>query len=737
MFFPTVSPHDPSVVLIACDMTGAYITNNGGKSWREFNLRDRVDSFAFDPSDRRAVYAGASGVFRSEDSGTSWRLVLPEPAKDVIEQMVGDHANHSFKSQGWPGGKVQAIRVDPDKGSRVLAAVVSDRIHVFLSENSAKTWVRLMEVPDTKAHALFLDPATPSGDRVLYLVTNSSVYRTRLSQPKPERLLIPASIRSILHGAAGFNQASGRTVLYLVTPAEWRGSALHTGVFRSTDGGRTWDELAGGLEQNITDPEARALPQFNFIATSEKHGATAYLGVVSHPEKTNGKAENFFGVIKTEDSGNNWRWVVRAEDQKSPSNRTNGWLGRNYSAGWGGSPHGIGVSPTNPDVAYATDYGTAFYTVDGGKTWAQVYCNDHPDGSVSTSGLDVTTCYGVHFDPLDPDHWAISYTDIGFFHSFNAGKTWTQALKGVPEEWINTCYWLVFDPEVKGRAWSVWANAHDLPRPKMFRGDFERFRGGVCRSEDSCRTWERTSTGMPDNTVSTHIVLDPRSSRNSRILYVAGFGKGVFKSTNGGQSWTPASRGLNTNRNAWRLVLLPDGTLYLLVARGLRDGKVIDGALYRSSDGAGSWETVPLPPGVNAPNEMVFDPANPDRMYLACWPYPVDGIERHGGIYVTENRGRNWRGIFNENAHVYGVALDPSHPGRLFINTFDSGAYRSDNGGQSWRRLQGYNFKWGHHPILDPRNPNMLFLTTFGSSVWLGPVDGVPGAFEDVYPWRK
>ena len=40
----------------------------------------------------------------------------------------------------------------------------------------------------------------------------------------------------------------------------------------------------------------------------------------------------------------------------------------------------------NPDVAYATDYGTAFYTVDGGKTWAQVYCNDHPDGSSSTSG---------------------------------------------------------------------------------------------------------------------------------------------------------------------------------------------------------------------------------------------------------------------------------------------------------------------------------------------------------------
>jgi len=486
----------------------------------------------------------------------------------------------------------------------------------------------------------------------------------------------------------------------------------------------------------VTNPDARFLPRFNFIGVSEKHAGTAYLGVVRHPEKVNGKIEDFFGIMKTEDSGNSWRWVVRASDRASASNRTKGWLERNYDAGWVGSPHGIGVSPTNPDVAYATDYGTAFYTVDGGKSWKQVYCNDQPDGSVSTGGLDVTTCYGIHFDPFDRDHLAISYTDIGFFHSFNGGSSWTQALKGVPEEWINTCYWLVFDPEVKGRAWSVWANAHDLPRPKMFRGNFDRFLGGVCRSDDSCRTWERMTAGMPDNTVSTHIVLDPRSPRDSRTLYVAAFGKGVFKSTNGGAAWTPASDGLGTNRNAWRLVLLPDGTLYLLVARGLKNGQVIDGALYRSSNSAGSWEKVALPPGVNAPNDLVFDPANPSRMYLACWPYPIDGTERHGGVYFTEDQGASWRSVFNENAHVYGVAIDSSRPGRLFINTFDSAAYRSDNGGQSWRRLEGYNFKWGHHVVLDPHNPEMLYLTTFGSSVWHGPVDGVPGAFEDVAPFQ-
>jgi len=231
MFFPTVRPHDPSVMLIACDMTGAYITGDAGRSWREFNLRNRVDSFAFDPSNARVVYPGSSGVFRSEDGGKSWRLVLPEPGRGVTEQMVGDHADHSFVSPGWPGGKAQAIRVDPAKGSRVLAAVLADRIHVFLSEDGAKTWTRLMEVPDENAYALYLDPASAVGDRVLYLVTKSAVYRTRLAQPKPERVTLPASIRSILHAAAGFDPESRRSVLYLISRPEWREGKLQTGVF--------------------------------------------------------------------------------------------------------------------------------------------------------------------------------------------------------------------------------------------------------------------------------------------------------------------------------------------------------------------------------------------------------------------------------------------------------------------------------------------------------------------------
>src|SRR6266487_5001700 len=63
MFNPTISPHDPNTVLISCDMTGAYITHDGGQSWRMFNLRGVVRFFAFDPLDAKVLYAQTSGVW--------------------------------------------------------------------------------------------------------------------------------------------------------------------------------------------------------------------------------------------------------------------------------------------------------------------------------------------------------------------------------------------------------------------------------------------------------------------------------------------------------------------------------------------------------------------------------------------------------------------------------------------------------------------------------------------------
>ena len=65
-------------------MTGAYITHDGGRGWRMFNLRAPVHFFGFDPRSANRIDAGADGLWRSDDSGSNWNIVFP-PAASVIE----------------------------------------------------------------------------------------------------------------------------------------------------------------------------------------------------------------------------------------------------------------------------------------------------------------------------------------------------------------------------------------------------------------------------------------------------------------------------------------------------------------------------------------------------------------------------------------------------------------------------------------------------------------------------
>jgi photosystem II stability/assembly factor-like uncharacterized protein len=675
LFHPTVSPHDPRIALVACDMTGNYITTDAGGRWRSFNLGAPVEFFLFDPIDPRLIYAKAGALFRSSDRGATWARFFPSAITKIT--MGDDHASPMLHVARGERGEIGAMAIDPEDSRVVYVSVDSV---LWLSHDGGASWREAADLP-SRPRRMWIDSRSSKGDRTLYVAGRDAISRREAGKWRT--------------GASPgvFTDVTG-------SPPRFYATAAGT-IFVSSDGGMTWSR------SSLPGFQGRATA----IAASFERPDVAY---VSYSD-LRAPIRATRGVAKTVDGGRRWTPVWR--------NVRDAWLIERFNAEWVSNPLGLAVAPGTSDVVYATDYGRTLRTLDGGVSWEAVYSARTPDGGWTTTGLDVTTSYGIHFDPFEPQHLFIGYTDIGLFASDNGGASWYSATRrGVPESWVNTTYWMEFDPNVRGRMWAVMSGVHDLPRPKMWRSRSpDTYDGGVVRSDDGGRTWRVQNTGMPQ-TAATHILRDPAGA-----LYVTGFGRGVFKSTDGGEHWILKNVGIEEAQPfAWRLARDTNGTLYLVIARRSDDGTFAnagDGALYRSVDGAERWTRLPLPAGVNGPNGLAIDPRNPARLYLAAWGRSTPEGAQDGGVYVSTDAGSTWRRVLAEDQHVYDVTIDPHDPRVLYAAGFESAAWRSSDRGLTWSRLPGFDFKWAHRVIVDPHNPTAIFITTFGGSVWYGRAD--------------
>jgi photosystem II stability/assembly factor-like uncharacterized protein len=698
MFNPTISPHDVNTVLISCDMTGSYITHDGGRTWRMFNLRGVVDFFVFDPVDPKTMYAHATGLWRSTDGGEQWSLVYPSPSSVKGVKMNSDHADEQILTDPDPLGAIAALAVDP-ANSKILyvASGTKESPALFVSRDYGKSWQKQVSLPDLPRR-LWVDPQSAADSRTLFLASAHTIAAT--SAAGVRSLPLPVAVTDI---SLGFGSGTQPTIY--VTSEQ--------GVFVSTDGGANW------LQRDLPGKGAKV----RAIATSLRHPETAY---VSYDHLAlDGKP--WMGVAKTTNSGGDWQLVWK-ESEVAAKNVHDDWITERFGPGWGENPLNLTVAEQDANLAYGTDLGRAMRTADGGATWAALYSRKVDEAGWTSAGLDVTNSYGIHFDPFDPKRQFITYTDIGLFRSEDGGVSWTSSTAGVPTDWLNTTYWIVFDPKVRGRMWSVNSNTHDLPRPKMWRhNSVLNYKGGVCRSDDGGRNWTKSNAGM-DETGATHILLDPASPVDARVLYVAGFGRGIYKSSDGGRSWALKNEGITQKQPfAWRLARSSNGTLYAVVARRSEDGSIAnasDGALYRSTDGAEHWQLVSLPEGTNGPNGLAIDPQSPDRLYLAAWARATGAHGDGGGIFLSQDGGKNWKQVLDKDRHIYDITIDPADPKVLYAAGFESSAWRSADHGLHWDRIPGFNFKWGQRVIPDPLDHNKIYITTFGGRVWHGAING-------------
>lgn len=739
-FIPTFSYQSPDNFLIRCDMTGAYISDNGGSTYNQVNFPNGSSAFAFDPNNKNTIYIGASFLHRSKDGGKTWKQIFPKPSQITGEFYFSDHASYTASSSDtlFDNSGISAIRVDPADSKKIFVAMGPSLIY---SHDGGATWKK-QSVPEPII-SMYTNPRTE-----LFILTGNAIFTFDKSSYTLKRNALPADMSPVFSITAGTVKGSDKMMIYALhhdatKPIE--GEFGFSEIWTSDNAGSSWKQVTDTI---ITNKASGVNPSYSMIACAENDAAQVYVVSNRYEEKLNNKYKYWYGALKTNDAGATWGWVWKGGGGSGRYGVKDGIGVQNLEDAWTEKAFGgeyirlmdVGVYPGDGNTAIVTDWYRTMKTNDGGKTWKQVYSQPQRDGSFTSNGMDVTSTYGVHFDPFDKNHIAVSYTDIGYHHSFNGGKSWTRSAEGVPSEWVNTCYWVEFDPQEKNKMWSTWSSIHDIPRGKMTRNPNwkERGRGGVCVSTDGGKTWTPSSEGLGENSPTTSIVLDKKSAAGNRTLYATVYNKGVFKSVDDGKTWTLKNNGIDSNTAAFEISLAENGTLFLTVSAipqhkdGKKGREFYSGAVYRSTDGAENWTKLKITDGLLFPNGIGIDSSNPNRVYLGCWSDISisdlvggdvarstggnDTLHMAGGIFLSENGGDTWKQVFDKSKYVYDVTPDPHHEGRVYCNTFNGAAYRSDDFGKSWKKIKNYNFHWGHRVVVDETDPENVYLTTFGSS---------------------
>jgi photosystem II stability/assembly factor-like uncharacterized protein len=733
MFAPSISPVDPNLMMLSCDMSGAYISEDGGRHWRmihheqlQGNTRCRP---GFHPTDKNTIYMadGWGGKMKvTHDRGYHW-----EPIGDL---------------PGTPTGQVYISPEDPS----VMFTGIEDA--VYWSRDAGNHWDKC-DGPTGEAVGFL---AGPHGDFVA--ATSQGIWRSDnggQTWMKKTNGLPSTEIRSFAGGSrllsinplpGGRYTRNEDTMLYCAVPSKAENGQLVGGLYRSRDLGDHWESAMGdGINKDTRSYDEYAegpLPEYHHVLATNAKPLTVY----AFNSSTGFWPPHFATVYRSDDGGDNWRAVFYLDPRGKDCNVAPDWFSVSTGRAEPSVPFGAAVCDSDPDrVLHVGNF--VYATDNGGRSW---YCANtllapgrkpEPECEWLCNGLVVTTTWHHYVDPLEHNRHYICYTDIGFARSMDAGKTWIWWTEKQWAPWNNTCYELAFDPDVPGKIWGAFSNVHDIPNDNTIS---ERHNpkgpGGVCLSTDFGESWPQFGAGLPV-APSTSIVLDPRSPKGNRTLYVGIFGEGVFKSTDDGATWVKKSTGLGApeDMRVYRLILHKDGTLFALIT-AKRQGRAfvsLGPGLYRSRDGGESWECITksigvgqeLAPALLWPKDFAVDPESSQVILVgAADARKLVGQElapvQQGGLYRTTDGGQTWKRVAREGEEHFGAYFDPWHPGWIYM-TLTEGApgpslWLSTDRGDTWKAIDSFPFTNTQRVEFDPDDPGTIYVTTFGGSVFRG-----------------
>jgi photosystem II stability/assembly factor-like uncharacterized protein len=248
--------------------------------------------------------------------------------------------------------------------------------------------------------------------------------------------------------------------------------------------------------------------------------------------------------------------------------------------------------------------------------------------------------------------------------------------------------------------------------------------GTLAKSTDGGVSWAEFA-GPPFLVVG--ITID---QSNPNVMYLATSGStlakgtGVWKSADGGSSWTQKSSGL-ADLNVTTVVVDPANSSVIFAGTGHRPyGGTVGHGVFKSTDGGNTWRKVNFP---NLPvNTIVVNPLTPTIMYAATFG---------GGVQKSTDLGENWSPVNTgvANANIYALAIDPNQPNTLYAgaNPFyaspnlpdpHSDVYKTTNAGAGWKVvLQDQDIEW---IMLDPGNTQNVYVGDHGGYIYSSPDGG-------------
>ncbi len=346
----------------------------------------------------------------------------------------------------------------------------------------------------------------------------------------------------------------------------------------------------------------------------------------------------------------------------------------------------IAVSESDPNIVYAgtgeydirgnLSYGDGVYkSTDAGRTWKHV-------------GLENTRQISrVRINPRNPDivyvaalgHVWGPNDERGIFRTKDGGKTWQRIFWRGPKAGAID---LTFDPTnaniLYAAFWEVYRKPWDLESGGPGSGIF--------KSTDGGDTWTELThnAGLPKGTLGNiGITVSPANPERIWAIIEAEDG-GVFRSDNAGETWTKVNDERKLRQRAW---------YYNRIFADPKDPQRVYATnveFFRSDDGGKSWNAIPTPHGDN--HCLWIAPGNPNRMIEA----------NDGGATISTDGGKTWTNEDNQpTAQFYRVALDNDFPyhayGAQQDNTTVRIATRSESGGigeRDWYPVGGGESGW-------------------------------------------